>query len=153
MPGNEGLAGRLARLLRRWGAPSPAATRKGAATPEEAVQAHFAAVEAHDLESLLATLAPERARLYNDPRTLDKRRLTVVEARILGIVTAGEEVPLPAFAHRYGENVLLKVEYELRLVEQEARRDPTLREGRQWSYFALVREVPGKPWLIADWGC
>jgi hypothetical protein len=107
---------------------------------------------AHDLDWLLATMAPERARLYNDPRTLDKQRKTVTGARIQVIAPAESAVPLPSFASRYQRNLVFRVEFELDLVPPEQRRDPTLREGRDWSYYILVSEGPGKPWLIADWG-
>ena len=113
---------------------------------------HFAAMQAHDLEAILATLAPERARLYRDHRTLDKRRLTIASAEVLAMEPAGEAVPYPAFAERYVQRTALKVEFALHLVDSEQRRDPTLGEGRQWSYYALVQEGADGPWLIADWG-
>lgn len=107
---------------------------------------------AHDLDWLLATMAPERARLYNDPRTLDKQRKTVLGARVEAVSPVEQAIPLPSFSERYRETRVLRVEYEMDLVPPEQRRDPTLREGRDWSYYILVSEGPGKPWLIADWG-
>jgi hypothetical protein len=107
---------------------------------------------AHDLEWLLATMAPERARLYSDPRTLDRRRVSVVGARLLSAEPAPDAVPLPEFAARYKSAAVFRVELELDLAPPEERRDPSVREGRQWSYFVLVKEKPGAPWLIADWG-
>ncbi|MEW8979133.1 MAG: hypothetical protein AB2385_12070 [Symbiobacterium sp.] len=124
--------------------------RRDRAEPEEVVQEHFRALVAHDLEWILATLTPERARLYNGPATLDKRRLSVRAARVTRVSPA-PDAPAPRIPG-YGEQQMLRVEYELELVPTEERRDPTLAEGPQWSYFLLVRERPGKPWLIADWG-
>jgi len=125
---------------------------RGAATPEEAIRQYFAAVVAHDLESILATLCPQRARLYSDPRTMDKQRKSVAGVELLAAELVDDPVPLPSFAAQYPHHVTMRVEYDMQLVPPEARRDPTLREGRQWAYFILVSEGPGKPWLIADWG-
>lgn len=126
---------------------------RGAPTPEAAVRAHFAAIQAHDLAAILATLSPERGRLYEDHRTLDRRRLTIARVELLSVEPAGEAVPLPVFASRYTERLILKVEYEQELVEREERRDPTAGEGRQWAFFVLVRdEEAGDGWMIADWG-
>jgi hypothetical protein len=113
---------------------------------------HFEAIMAHDPDWLMVTMTPERARLYSDARTLDKRRLTVAAARFLALAPSSDSLPLPAFAEKYRELQVLKVEFELELVPPEQRRDPTLRDGRQWSYYILAREGPGHPWLIADWG-
>lgn len=154
MPGDK-VSGFWQKLFGRRGAPSPAETwlrQRREAGPEEVIRQHFEAMAAHDLEWLVATMAPERARLYQDARTLDKRRLTVNAAQVLAVTPVEGGVPLPAFAARYKESALLRVEYELDLVTQEERRDPTLREGRQWAYYILVRESRGEPWLIADWG-
>lgn len=107
---------------------------------------------AHDLDWLLATMSPERARLYNDIRTVDKRRLSIAEAGVVSITPTDDGVPLPAFAQRYRSHQVLKVEYELHLTDANERRDPTIKEGRSWAYFVLVCESRGKPWLIADWG-
>ena len=71
-------------------------------------------------------------------------------AKLLTVAAVDDPVPLPAYAGQYAETAVLKVEYDLNLVAPEQRRDPTLREGRQWSYFLLVSEGPGKPWLIAS---
>jgi hypothetical protein len=116
------------------------------------MQRHFAGIAAHDLEEILATLAPQRVRLYTAPGTVDRRRLTVNSAKLLAVQAVDDPVPLPAYAAQYAETAVLKVEYDLNLVEPEQRRDPTLREGRQWSYYIVVREGPEQPWLIVDWG-
>jgi len=155
VPGYEVATGFWRKLFGRRGPQSPAEAwlrQRRDASPEEVIRQHFAAMAAHDLDWLLATMAPERARLYNDPRTLDKRRLTVTGARVLAVEAVAKPVPLPSFADRYSANMVLRVEYELDLVEPEQRRDPSLREGRDWSYFILVSSGPGKPWAIADWG-
>ncbi|OTA40308.1 MAG: hypothetical protein A6D92_19630 [Symbiobacterium thermophilum] len=63
----------LGRLFGRRQPESPAAAwlrRRAQAEPAEVVVEHFRAIEAHDLEWILATLTPERARLYNSPSTL-----------------------------------------------------------------------------------
>jgi hypothetical protein len=143
------------RLFGGRGTPSPAEAwrrRRNQATPEEVIRQYFAAMAAHDLEWLLATMAPERARLYSDVRTTDKQRLSVAAAEVLAVEPVSVDLPLPAFVRQYRLSQIFKVEFELQLVPPEQRRDPTLREGRQWSYFVLVSAGPGKPWLIADWG-
>ncbi len=155
MPLHEGLAKLTARLFGRREAPSPAKAwlaRREKATPEEVIRQHFAAMTAHDLDWLLATMSPERARLYDDIRTVDKRRLSIAEAGVISITPAEESVPMSAFVQRYRSNMVVKVEYELHLTEAHERRDPTIQEGRNWAYFVLVCESRGKPWLIADWG-
>ncbi|MDB4894187.1 MAG: hypothetical protein JWN15_449 [Firmicutes bacterium] len=116
------------------------------------MQRHFAGIAAHDLEEILATLAPQRARLYSDHRTVDRRRLTVNSAKLLSVQAVDDPVPVPAYTAQYAETAVLKVDYDLNLVEPEQRRDPTLREGRQWSYYIVVCAGPGQPWLIVDWG-
>lgn len=116
------------------------------------MQRHFAGIAAHDLEEILATLTPQRARLYGAPGMVDRRRQTVNSAKLLKVAAVDDPVPLPAYTAQYAEKAVLKVEYDLNLVEPEQRRDPTLREGRQWSYYIVVCEGPGQPWLIADWG-
>lgn len=153
MPGQQGLKGFFGRLFGR-GTPSPAEqpAQRGEVDPEAAIRQHFVAIQAHDLDGILDTLAPERARLYNNPRTLDKRRLTVMEVHILHLEPADDSVPLPSFAQRYPAIQVWRVTYELKLVEPEKRRDPTLQDGEQWAYFILVSEGNGRPWLIADWG-
>lgn len=145
-----GLWGRL--FGRRGRESSAAEPVRGAATPEETIHRHFSAIAAHDLEEILLTLCPQRARLYSDPRTLDKRRQTVAEVEVLAMEPVSESVPLPSYAEQYQQRITLKVEYDLHLVPPEQRRDPTLREGRQWVYYILVSEGPGKTWQIADWG-
>jgi len=155
VPGNEVITGLWRKLFGRRGTSSPAEawlSQRRQASPEEVIRQHFAAVAAHDLEWMLATMAPERARLYADGRTLDKRRLTVLGARVLTVEPAVDDVPLPSFSGRYRESLVLRVEFELELAPPEQRRDPTLREGLNWSFYVLVREGQGKPWLIADWG-
>lgn len=155
MSGNQGLAGIWQRLFKRRGTPSPAEVwleQRRTAAPEEVVAAHFAAIGAHDLDWILATMTPERAKLYQDVRVADKRRLTVREAQVLGTEVATGAIPVPMLAQRYRTILVLRVEFELRLVTQDERRDATLHEGRQWSYYILVTEGRGKPWLIADWG-
>ncbi|HWI64410.1 MAG TPA: hypothetical protein VNT75_21475 [Symbiobacteriaceae bacterium] len=155
MPGHEVVTGLFRKLFGRRGTQSPAEAwlrQRREASPEEVIRQHFAAMAAHDLDWLLATMAPERARLYNDPRTLDKRRLTVTGAMVVSVEPADKPVPLPSFAERYKSTLALKVEYELNLVQPEQRRDPTLRDGRDWSYYVLVSEGTGKPWQVADWG-
>lgn len=139
-------------LGRRRSESSAAPPVGGAPTPEEAVRRYFAAVAAHDLEGILNTLCPQRARLYSDARTLDRRRQSVAGVEVLSVEPADVSVPLPPYAEAYPHQVTLRVEYAMRLVPPEQRRDPTLREGRQWIYFLLVSEGSGKPWLIADWG-
>ena len=155
MPVYEVATGIWRKLFGRRGPGSPAEAwlrqRRGA-SPEEVIRQHFAAMVAHDLDWLLATMAPERARLYNDPRTLDKRRLTVMDARVLAVEPVERPVPVPSFADRYSATMILKVDFDLNLVESEQRRDPSLREGRDWSYYVLVSAGPGKAWEIADWG-
>lgn len=143
----------LGRIFGRRQPESPAAAwlrRRAQAEPAEVVEEHFRAIEAHDLEWILATLTPQRARLYSGPTTLDRRRLSVKAARVTGVTPAPDApaVRVPG----YGEQQVLRVEYELALVPGEERRDPSLVEGPQWAYFVLVREGAGKPWLIADWG-
>ncbi len=143
----------LGRIFGRRQPESPAAAwlrRRAKAEPAEVVEEHFRAMVAHDLEWILATLTPQRARLYNSPATLDRRRLSVKAARVTG-VTPAADAPV-ARVPGYEEQQVLRVEYVLELVPGEARRDPTLVEGPQWAYFVLVRERAGKPWLIADWG-
>jgi len=152
VPGHEGLTGLLHRLFGRRGTLSPVKPARGSAVPEDVIREHFAAAVAHDLDRILLTQAPERARLYDSPRTTDKRRLTVTEAQVLSVEPTGESLPMPGFVQRYAEIAVYKVEFELRLVPAEDRRDPTVREGRQWSYFVLVSEGAGKPWMLADWG-
>jgi hypothetical protein len=116
------------------------------------LRTHFAALVAHDLDWILATLAPERARLWNDPRTLDKRRMTVERAEVTALEPASVRVPLPPFAPRYADVSVWRVEFTLALVPSEQRRDPTLKDGPQWAYYILVRSHPNQGWLIADWG-
>jgi hypothetical protein len=140
------------KLFGRRGKQPPAAPVRGGATPAEVMERHFAAIAAHDLDGILATLAPQRARLYNDPRTLDRRRLTVEKAHVLSAEAVDLPVPIPAYAEQYPLRAVLKVEFDYHLVDREQRRDPTLREGPQWSYYIVVSEGPGKPWMIADWG-
>lgn len=144
------------RLLGRREPPSPAGTwlaERERAQPEQVLEQHFAAWVAHDLDWILATLAPERARLYTQTRTADKKRITVADARLISAQeVVNSEFSLPVFAHRYRSHLVLKVEYELRLVEPERRRDPTLKDGRDWAYYVLVTEGRGRPWMIADWG-
>lgn len=155
MPGNKGLARLRTLFFGRRGTPSPAEVwlaRREKATPVDVIREHFAAMVAHDLDWILATLAPERARLYNEPRTIDKRRQTIAAASVVSSEPALAPIPLPGFAHRYRSSLVLRVEYDLELVDQEKRRDPTVRTGRDWSYYILVTEGRGKPWLIADWG-
>lgn len=155
MPGDQGLIALLGRFFRRRGPKTPAESwlaRREKAGPEEVIQEHFAAINAHDLEWILATLAPERVRLYSKPGTVDQRRQTISEAKVLGIAPADVSLELPAFAQRYRTVRVYKVDYDLKLVELEERRDPSLQEGSQWTYFVLVNESGGKPWLIADWG-
>ncbi|HLN64126.1 MAG TPA: DUF4829 domain-containing protein [Symbiobacteriaceae bacterium] len=155
MPRNQ-VAGFWHKLFGRRGTlPTPAETwlrQRREASPEEVLRQHFAAMEAHDADWLMATMTPERARLYGDARTLDKRRLTVSRARLLAVAESREAFTLPAMVAKYRSFQLFEVEFELDLVEPEQRRDPTLLEGRQRSYFILVQEGPGHPWLIADWG-
>lgn len=141
------------RLFGRRQAETPAArwiSRRAQAEPEEVIAEHFAAMEAHDLEWLLATLTPERGQLYNGPTTLDRRRLSVKAAQITGVAPA-PNAPVER-AVGYPEQQVLRVEYALELVPTEELRDPSLTEGPQWAYFLLVRERAGSPWLIADWG-
>jgi len=155
VPGDKGLAKLRALFFGRRGTPSPAEAwlaRREKATPQEVIREHFAAMEAHDLDWILATLAPERARLYNEPRTIDKRRQSIAKATVVATEPATEPIALPVFAHRYRSNLIVRVEYDLELVDRERLRDPTVRQGRDWSYYALVTEGRGKPWLIADWG-
>lgn len=155
MPLYQGLARLTARLFGRRGTPSPAEAwlaRRDKATPDEVIRQHFAAMTAHDLDWLLATMSPERSRLYNDIRTIDKRRLSIAEAGVLSIAPAGADLSLPVYAHRYRSHQVVRVEFELRLTDLNERRDPTLTEGRNWAYFVMVCEGRGKPWLIADWG-
>ncbi|MFB5083373.1 DUF4829 domain-containing protein [Symbiobacterium thermophilum] len=143
----------LGRLFGRRQPESPAAAwlrRRAQAEPAEVVVEHFRAIEAHDLEWILATLTPERARLYNSPSTFDRRRLSVKAARVTRVAPA-PDAPV-ARVPGYAEQQVFRVEYELELAPGEARRDPTLAEGPQWAYFLLVRERAGEPWLIADWG-
>lgn len=123
--------------------------RRATADPESVIREHFAALVAHDLDWILATLSPERARLYQLPTTLDKRRQTVQDARVLSVAVATDHVVLPS---HYPDQAVFRVDFELDLVESEERRDPTLQAGQQWGYFVLVREGPKKPWMIADWG-
>lgn len=124
--------------------------RRAKADPETLIREHFAAIAAHDLDWLLATMTPERGRLYSGPTTLDRRRLTVRTVR-LGEIRLADGAPVePAVG--YPEQQVLRVSYELELVPSEERRDPTLSDGPQWGYYLLVRERAGKPWLIADWG-
>lgn len=141
------------RLFGRRREETPAASwisRRAKADPETVIREHFAAMIAHDLDWILATLTPERGRLYGGPTTLDKKRLTVRDVRVFAVEpAAGAPVePVPG----YEEQQAFRVEYEMDLVEAEQRRDPSLREGRQWAYYLLVRKMPGKPWLVADWG-
>lgn len=140
-------------LLGRKRDDSPAAkwmAQRAKAAPEQVIGEHFAAIAGHDMDWILATLTPERGRLYAGPTTLDKKRLTVRAVRLVSVqAAAGAPVePVPG----YGEQAVFRVEYELELVPPEERRDPTLHEGPQWAYYLLVREKPGKPWMIADWG-
>ncbi len=155
MPGDKGLARLRTLFFGRRGTPSPAdawLARRAKATPAEVIREHFAAMVAHDLDWILATLAPERARLYNEHRTIDKRRLTIATATVASAEPATATIPLPGFAHRYRSTLVLRVEFDLELVDQEKRRDPTVHQGRDWSYYILVTEGRGKSWLIADWG-
>lgn len=132
---------------------SPAAQwldRRTQADPESVIREHFAAIGAHDLEWILATLTPERGRLYTGPTSLDKKRLTVRSAQVLAVELApGAAVDR---AVGYDEQQVWRVEFQMELVPPDERRDPSLQEGRHWSYYLLVRENPNKPWLIADWG-
>lgn len=142
-------------LFGRREAPSPAGTWMAArsrATPEQVIRTYFEAGCAHDLDWIVATLTPERARLYQEARTVDKRRLSVRAARVLRVEAVDPAVLLPPAASRYRSRMIFRVEYELELVEPEQRRDPTLKEGADWAYFVLVTEGRGHPWLIADWG-
>lgn len=154
MPGDQVSIWR--KLFGRRGAPeSPAEAwlrQRSEASPEEVLRQHFLAMQAHDQDWLTATMASERARLYNDVRTLDRRRLTVGQAKLLAVDPAPGAVPLPSFAGHYSQADVYKVTFELELVPPEQRRDPSLREGRQWAYYVLVRERQGGPWMIADWG-
>ncbi|MFZ5815614.1 MAG: DUF4829 domain-containing protein [Bacillota bacterium] len=139
-------------LLGRRRKRGPAAewmARRAEAAPGTVIREHFAAMVAHDLDWILATLTPERGRLYTGPTTIDKRRLSVRDARVLEVERA-PEAPDPVAG--YAEQLLFRVEFELELVPGEELRDPSLKAGRQWAYYLLVREKPGKPWLIADWG-
>jgi len=141
------------RLFGRRREETPAArwlSRRAQAEPEDVVAEHFAAMAAHDLEWLLATLTPERGQLYNGPTTLDRRRLSVKAARVTG-VTPAPDAPVDRVAG-YAEQQVLRVDYELELVPADELRDPSLTEGPQWAYYQLVRERSGSPWLIADWG-
>jgi hypothetical protein len=153
----EGLAGFWHRLTRR-AAPSPAEAwlkQRVGATLEQVIAQHVAAINAHDLDWILTTLAPERARLYNDHRTVDRRRLSIREMRLVDIDSndpGDSVVPISPFAARYANRRILKVTYTLTLKSTEERRDPSLHEGEQWAYFILVNEGPRKPWLIVDWG-
>lgn len=130
---------------------SPAANwiaRRAKAEPEAVIQEHFAAMAAHDLDWILATLTPERGRLYSGPTAMDKRRLSIKSARVVGLKPEADAPvePVPG----YPEQAAYRVEYELELADE--RRDPSLTEGRQWAYYLLVRQRAGKPWMIADWG-
>ncbi|MFZ5827131.1 MAG: DUF4829 domain-containing protein [Bacillota bacterium] len=130
---------------------SPAANwiaQRATADPETVIHEHFAALAAHDLDWILATLTPERGRLYTGPTTMDKRRLSIKTARVVGLQPEADAPvePVPG----YPEQAAYRVEYELELGEE--RRDPSLSEGRQWAYYLLVRQRAGKPWMIADWG-
>jgi hypothetical protein len=144
------------KLFGRRGAPeSPAEawlSQRRDASPEEVLRQHFLAIQAHDLDWLLATMAPERARLYSDSRTLDRRRLSMAAAKLLAVDPDPGAAPLPSFASHYQSAAVYKVTFELELAPPEQRRLPNLQEGRQWAYYVLVNEGPGKPWLIADWG-
>ena len=145
--------GLFGRLFGRSRDDTPAARwmrRRAQAEPEDVVREYFAAMIAHDLEWMLATFTPERCRLYTGPTTLDRKRLSVKGARITGVSPAAD-APVGRVAG-YGEQRALRVEYELDLVPAEERRDPSLVDGPQWAYFLLVRQRPGQPWLIADWG-
>ena len=155
MPGDEVVRRFRLPFFGRRGAPSPAAlwlARADQATPEEVVQQYFAGVNAHDLDLMLATMTPERAKLHAAPTTVDRRRQSVAEARIIAVEQSQESVPLQALGPKYRHTVVLKVTYALRLAAVEERKDPTLREGQDWAYFVLVAEDPGKRWMIADWG-
>lgn len=143
----------FARLFGRRREDSPAANwmaRRATADPETVVREKFAAMAAHDMNWILATLTPERGRLYNGPTTLDKRRLTVRSVEVLSVQPVGD-APVDRVPG-YPEQQALRVEFSMELVPEEERRDPTLSEGAQWVYYLLVREKPGKPWMIADWG-
>lgn len=138
-------------LLGRRRDDSPAANwiaRRANADPESVIREHFEAMAAHDLNWILATVTPERGRLYTGPTTVDKRRLSVKAARVVGLRPDAEAPvePVPGYA----EQAAFRVEYELELASET--RDPSLVEGRQWAYYLLVRSRPGKPWMIADWG-
>jgi hypothetical protein len=125
--------------------------RRDALTPEEVLGEHFAAIRAHDLEWITATLAPERAKLYERPQTLDKRRQTIADFTLHGIEATDDRPTLPTVVQRYPELRILRVEFSLTLVPREQRRDPSLQEGHQSAYYALVRRSKGA-WMILDWG-
>lgn len=132
---------------------SPAAkwlVQRAKAEPEAVIREHFAAIAGHDLDWIQATLTPERGRLYAGPTTLDKKRLTMRTVQVVSIQGVAdapvERVP------GYAEQQTYRVEYEVELAPPEERRDPSVTDGRQWAYYLIVREAPGKPWMIADWG-
>jgi len=155
VPFYEGLANLRAKLFGQREPPSPAQSwmaRRHKATPEEVVHAHFTAMGQHDLDWILATLTPERARLYGGSLSVDKRRRTIVSVKVLSIEPAAEEVPLPSSLSQYRSLVVFKVTFEMTLVPEEQRRDPSLKDGKGWAYFIVVAESRNKPWLIADWG-
>jgi hypothetical protein len=149
------IANLLAKLFGSREPPSPAQTwiaQRHLASPEEVVHAHFTAMGQHDLNWILATLTPERARLYGGSLSVDKRRQSIVSVKILSIEPAKEKVPLPSEIRQYRSLEVYRVRFEMTLVPQEQRRDPSLREGEDWAYYIVVTESRGKPWLIADWG-
>lgn len=155
MSGNEGVTGFWQRLFGRREPPSPAEAwleHRSHASPEDVIGAHFAAMQAHDLDWFLATMTPERAKLHANPRTVDKSRKTVLSAQILEVRQVAQPFPAKLLKVRYRSVLFFRVEYALKLVDQDRRRDPSLREGVQWAYYVLVTEGRRNPWLIADWG-
>jgi len=151
----KGLGNLFAKLFGQREPPSPAKrwiAQRHAATPEEVVHAHFTAMGLHDLEWILATLTPERARLYGGSLSVDKRRQSIDSVKVLSIEPTQEELPLPSSITQYPLVEIYKVRFEMTLVPQEQRRDPSLRDGEGWAYYIVVAESSGKPWLIADWG-
>lgn len=155
MPGDKVARKFIFPFFGRRGAPSPAElwlARADKAPPEEVVRQYFEGVNTHDLDLLLATMTPERAKIYAGPMTVDRRRQSVAQATVTSVTESHDNVPLPAMASKYRSTVILKVAYELRLVPAEERKDPTVHEGPDWAYFVLVTEGRMKRWMIADWG-
>ncbi len=155
MPLHQGLINLRAKLFGGREPPSPAQNwiaQRHKASPEEVVRTHFIAMGQHDLDWILATLTPQRARLYSGSLGVDKRRKSIVSVKVLTIEPASEEVPLPSSVERCRSVVVFKVRFEMTLVPEEERRDPSLRDGEGWAYYIVATESRGKPWLIADWG-